>query len=275
VANLMGAFNTAVEVEASLVDASKNSEYTEKLAVADRRRDQAVIGMSQTVDAALRYFDPTVVNAAKRISLRLKDFRTLIEDKPYEEESAAVKILVLDLKSRFAADVDILKIGGWVDELSYAETDFDELFAKRNTEWAGRPQGKLVDARKQVDVYYREMVTLIDAYGALNGYDITGEFVRELNLDIKYFNDHIYHSGRKDLDAATIEDIPDQIYAGEPLFPMPVVSYEGEKLLFTVDYEVSYHDNNRPGTAKITVHGKGKYKGIKEVSFNITGMVNN
>jgi hypothetical protein len=118
------------------------------------------------------------------------------------------------------------------------------------------------------------MVTLIDAYGALNGYDVTGEFVREMNRVIKYFNDHIPHQKKIDLDATTIDDVPDQIYAGEPLFTLPVVYYEGKKLLFTVDYEVSYHDNDRPGTAKITVHGKCEYTGIKEVSFKITGMVN-
>jgi hypothetical protein len=275
VANVIGVFNTKVELEAKLVDAARSSQYTEKIANADSRRDKAVVGLSLAVDSSLRHPDPEVLDAAKRISLRLKAFRTAIENKRYEAESTAIQILLTDLRSTYATDVETLKIGSWVDEMSYAETYFDELFAKRNSEWAGRPQEKLRDVRKKVDEYYRGMVTLIDAYGALNGYDVTGEFIRKLNITVKYFNDHIPHSRKKDLDAADIDDVPDQVYEGEPVFPLPVVYYVGKKLLFTIDYELSYHDNDRPGTAKITIHGKGKFKGIKEVSFKILGMVNN
>jgi hypothetical protein len=274
VANVIGLYNTAVELEAKLVDAERSSKYTEKIAEADRKRDKFVVGLSLAVNSMLRHPDPATVEAAETVSLRLKAFRTSIENKRYEAESSAVQILLVDLKSTFAAEVVTLGIGSWVDGLSIAETEFDELFGKRNSEWADRPGEKLRDVRKRVDDLYREMVTLIDAYGALNGYDVTDEYVRKMNVVIKYYNDHIPHSRKKDLDAADINDVPDQIYEGKPVTPLPVVYYEGEELVFTVDYELSYHDNNRPGTAKITVHGKGKYKGIKDVSFKILGMVN-
>jgi hypothetical protein len=272
---MMGAFNTIVELEAKLVDAVTSSPYTKLIADADRRRDKAVAGITLTVNAALRHVNPDIVEAARRIELLLKAFRSTIENKPYEEESSAVQILISDLMSTYADEVKTLNLQEWIDELSAAQMTFDSLFEQRNDEWAARPQENLRAVRKKVNEYYREMITLIEAYGKLNGYDVTGEFILKLNREVKYFNDHIHHKGKKDIDAADIDDIPDQVYAGEPLFPMPVVYYEGEKLLFTIDYEVSYHDNDRPGTAKITVHGKGEYTGIKEVSFKITGMVNN
>jgi hypothetical protein len=275
VAALMGEFQRTVYLEATLVDAEKSSEYTKKLAKADKRRDKAVSGMSRVIKAALSYFDQAVADAAERLELRLKAFRTAIRNKPYEEESAAVRILLNDLVTTHASDVAALNIKGWVDELAAAEVEFDDLFRNRRDELASRPQENLRDVREKADTIYRNMITLIEAFGALNGYEILGEFITKLNVDIKYFNEHIPSQTKKDLDAATVDDIPDQIYEGEPLFPMPVVYYEGEKLLFTIDYEVSYHDNDSPGTAKIIIHGKGEYTGIKEVSFKITGMVNN
>jgi hypothetical protein len=275
VAAQMGDFQRNVYLESQLVDAEKSSEYTKKLAAADKRRDKAVSGMSRVIKAAISYFDPAVADAAARLELRLKAFRTAIRNKPYEEESAAVRILLNDLVTTHASDVAALNIKGWVDELAAAEVEFDDLFVKRNDEVTSRPKEKLRDVRKKVDTLYRKMISLIEAFGELNGYDTLDEFIDKLNGYIRYFNDHIPHDSKKDLDAADIDDIPDQIYAGEPLFPLPVVYYEGKKLLFTVDYELSYHDNDRPGTAKITVHGKGEYTGIKEVSFKILGMVNN
>jgi hypothetical protein len=50
---------------------------------------------------------------------------------------------------------------------------------------------------------------------------------------------------------------------------MPEVFYEDEKLVFTSDYELSYRDNRKPGTALVTIHGKGRFKGKKQISFNI------
>jgi hypothetical protein len=50
---------------------------------------------------------------------------------------------------------------------------------------------------------------------------------------------------------------------------LPKVTYEGKELVFTKDYELSYHDNGRPGTAAVIIHGKGAFKGTKTVSFNI------
>ncbi|MDR1562205.1 MAG: hypothetical protein LBS54_03830, partial [Dysgonamonadaceae bacterium] len=127
----------------------------------------------------------------------------------------------------------------------------------------------LSDVRKRVNIIYRNMIVLIDAYGALNGYDVTGEFVRRLNSEITYFNEHSHHHAKKDIDKATVNDIPPQVYDDEPVVPMPEVFYDDKKLVFTRDYELSYHDNDGPGTALVTIHGKGLYKGRKQVSFNI------
>ena len=46
---------------------------------------------------------------------------------------------------------------------------------------------------------------------------------------------------------------------------------DGKTLLLNTDYTVSYSDNIKVGTAKVTITGKGKYTGSKSASFTITG----
>jgi hypothetical protein len=269
VANLTDKFNTEIELESKLVDAARNSWYTERLYDTDQLRNRYLAGLNATINAARHHFDPVVVDAAHTIYLRLKSFPGYIEQKSYEEESTAVKILVSDLKSKYAEQVETLKLDGWISAISGAQTDFDEIFILRNKEWAARPTEKLVDVRKLVDATYRNIVGQIDAWSLLNGDDITGEFVRILNTEITYFKDHIHRRAKKDIDRATVSSIAGQVYSGEPAVPVPEVFYDGMKLVFMRDYTVSYHDNDRPGTALVIIHGKGRFTGLKRVSFNI------
>ncbi|MBE5881851.1 MAG: BspA family leucine-rich repeat surface protein [Lachnospiraceae bacterium] len=67
----------------------------------------------------------------------------------------------------------------------------------------------------------------------------------------------------------TVSAIPNQIYAAKALTPKPVVTYQGTKLTEGTDYTLSYANNTNPGTATITITGKGKYTGAKTVTFKI------
>ncbi len=58
-------------------------------------------------------------------------------------------------------------------------------------------------------------------------------------------------------------------YTGENLVPEPTIKNENEKLKKDTDYTIEYKDNKEVGKATITITGKGKYTGTKEVSFNI------
>jgi hypothetical protein len=59
------------------------------------------------------------------------------------------------------------------------------------------------------------------------------------------------------------------VYEGVPVVVLPKVFYEKKELVFSVDYELSYRDNNRPGTASVFVHGKGAYKGKRLMTFTV------
>lgn len=76
-----------------------------------------------------------------------------------------------------------------------------------------------------------------------------------------------------------VEEIEDQYHTGESITPQLDVYYIddfldshiklGESLKQGTDYRVEYEDNKDVGQAIVTIVGIGKYRGIKEVKFNI------
>ena len=71
------------------------------------------------------------------------------------------------------------------------------------------------------------------------------------------------------LSAATIAAIPDQLYTGSDIRPSLTVTVNNVTLIQNVDYNVSYSNNRREGTAIVTITGKGNYTGTKTTTFRI------
>ena len=73
----------------------------------------------------------------------------------------------------------------------------------------------------------------------------------------------------KDINRASVDAIPDQIYTGEAMRPTVTVK-EGDKTLTEgTDYTVAYKDNIDIGTATVTITGKGNYTGSITQTFII------
>jgi hypothetical protein len=232
--------------------------------------DHAIAGLSLAIEAALRYPDPNAVKAAEHLRMRMKAFHGEIEQKAYEEESATVKILVADLQSAYAPQVITLGLGVWVTEMAAAQAAFEQVFLLRSAEHVAKPQENLKNVRREIEALYRQIIERIDVYTVLNGTSVTGEFINKLNDEITYFNEHNHHRVPKDINLATVATIPDQSWDGQPVTPLLFVTdEEGNLLIFARDYDLTYHNNDRPGNATVTLHGKGAWKGKKTVSFNI------
>jgi hypothetical protein len=115
---------------------------------------------------------------------------------------------------------------------------------------------------------------LLDAVGGT--YD---EFIRQINREIEYFVDHSHRHARKDIAHVTAADIPNQLYTGKAITPIPQIFFTEEdkpeiELVFAKDFTVTYKDNVKVGTATLIVHGKGAYKGTKTITFNIVRVAN-
>jgi hypothetical protein len=222
------------------------------------------------VDAAERHFDPAVRAAAAVVAKRTKNFGD-IKNKSYAKESAAVQLLLADLKGPLAAQVATLGLDEWVAELEAAETAFTTLLEQRNSELAGRPQENVKVIRPKVGEVYEHLTYVVNADIILNGDAVCGEFVRELNEQVKKYNEgEIHRSAKRNIAEATVDSIPDQPFvAGKPATPIPTVRYADKELVFARDFTVKYKDNDKAGNASLTVSGCGEYEGKKTVTFTI------
>jgi hypothetical protein len=246
VSTLLQQFYPLLTLEGTLVDAIRGSEYTKQLAETDHRLDRAIVGLVMAVNTALHHPDPNCVKAAEQLKFVLKAFRGEIENRSYEEESAAVKILVVDLQGKYAQAVNTLGLSVWVSEISVAQAAFEQFFLLRDDERAVKPQERLKDLRKQLDSLYRQIRQRIEAYTVMNGEGTTGAFISRLNEEITYFNEHIRHRVPKDINLATVSSIPDTVWEGKAVTPLPTATYEGHELIFAFDYDVSYRNNTVP-----------------------------
>lgn len=76
-------------------------------------------------------------------------------------------------------------------------------------------------------------------------------------------------TAQTDLSAASVTAAESVVYNKKPQTPSVSVSLGGKTLKEGTDYTVSYQNNKAIGTAKVTVQGKGSYKGTKEAYFEI------
>jgi hypothetical protein len=259
--------------EGRLIDIEKANVLSRMIAEADAHIDRTIVGINSVVNAGLHHFDPAVVAAAERIRTRMKAFGN-IEGKSYEGESAAIGILISDLRNRFGAYLSLLNLNAWINELESAHVGFDRLFEQRNTEWADKPGVGLKDARRLVDDAYRPTTDRIDAAATLDETGAYTDFILQINREISYFNEHIPHHARKEIAGVDVTDIPPQPYTGEPVTVIPEVFFRAEglppvKMVFSKDFTLTYRNNVEVGTAEVILHGKGAYRGSRSVTFHI------
>jgi len=277
---LLVRFEQLLSLAKTLVDPAHKSEYTQQIEAADQRVDRAIASIRKTVATALRHYNLEVAKAAQRLHDRLKDFGNIAR-KTYEEETAAINVLLADLQGSLAQLVSLLALDGWVAELAAAEAEFEALLALRTSETTVRLQERMADVRRDMDEVYHSMVTLVNAAAVVDSnapstpetqaqqaqYD---EFIATLNTEITRFNGHAdHHQTRKDIAAAVVEPIAPQPYTGEPVVLLPSLQYDSKKLVFSVDYTLSYRHNTNVGTADLIIRGKGRFKGQKVVTFSI------
>lgn len=85
---------------------------------------------------------------------------------------------------------------------------------------------------------------------------VTSELYLNTYLDSKYISE------------ATIA-VPGKTYTGKAVKPKPKVKMGKKTLKLGRDYTVKYSNNVKTGAGKITIIGKGKYKGKRTVKFGV------
>jgi hypothetical protein len=279
VATSYDTFVVLLDEEGELIDAMRSSPITKLLKESDRRIDRNIVGINNMINSGMHHFDPEKVAAANQLRLRMKAFGN-IESKSYIDESAAVKILIRDMRNIYSAQVTLLELDGWIDELDSAQVEFETLFIQRNSERAAKPVTNVKPTRKAVTKIYYDMTEVINASAVLDTMGIFVEFITQLNEELQYAAEHTPHHARKDIEHVTVTEIPTQTYTGKPVVYIPQVFFTEEgkptvELVFAKDFTVTYKNNTKVGTATLIIHGKGAYRGTKTVTFNIAAQIEN
>ncbi len=123
-------------------------------------------------------------------------------------------------------------------------------------------KAKIDAARKAYDMLTEEQKSLVDNFKSLKD-------AEEIYVSLTPENPPT-SSDKISIAKADVNKIADQYYTGKAQRPSLVITYEGSRLKAGQDYEVSYKNNTKIGTATVTVKGKGNYTGERSVTFKIT-----
>ena len=192
-------FRASVEKEDLCYKIIRKSDLSETKEKADQARDAVIVGINEAVRTALRHFDPAISEAAKRLKIVLDAYNTPkpLTDLPYDAETIAVVNLLQEFDGKYAADVQLAGLTGWVTELRARNGEFDRLAKAYNEQQASKPPFKMKDVRKETDEAYRNIVLVINALIVMEGEAAYAPFVTELNELIKHYSDLLaQHEGR-------------------------------------------------------------------------------
>ena len=182
----------AVEDECLMV--LQKSGYTEQMADADTRRDSTFRGLADTVNAALKHFNPDTVAAGKRLKILFDTYGNLAQ-KPADEETSGIYNLVQDLEDKFAADVQHIGAADWVAELKANNQSYVALVKSRDKESAEKPETRMKAVRTEIEAVYRDTTAAVESLAKLTDSPeetaMYREFILKLNTVVERYRNRI------------------------------------------------------------------------------------
>jgi hypothetical protein len=271
-----------LDEEIAALDIIRRSKFTPEITENDHTRDSLYRGFADNVKSNLHHFDPAKREAARKVEIVLEHYGN-IAAKSLDEETAAIEDLYRELlKPDNYPHVIALGLGPWMEELIQVSRHLEQLMMERYDEAAQRPDIHMRNIRKEIDKVFRSILDLLEALVRVNGVATNKAFIAELNVVMERYKDILaQEAGRrhpvKDLsvgDHCVVEPFDVQKYTGKAVTPIPKGYYREEgkptvELTFAKDFSVTYKNNTDVGTADLTIHGIGNYKGQKTVTFNI------
>jgi hypothetical protein len=268
-------FNAWLAKEDAVMDWVRKSALTAQIADADREIDRLLTGINAVLDAVLHSPYPVNVAIANRVHLMVKSYGR-VANKSYDEEAGDVRAMLEQFNGPFFSDMSNVGLAIWVSDLQLAFNRFETLLRQRETEQGEKPPYTAREVRKGIEEVYYQMVRIIDANATVGTAPDFGALIDLLNPNIDRLNEE-FHRARKDIsvgDHTVVDSIPTQTYTEKPITPIPKVYYREDdkptvELVFATDFSLTYKNNTNVGTAEVTIHGKGSYKGQFTVKFNI------
>ena len=175
-----------------LLEIQRKSALTEDIEEMDKERDTSFRDFSNVVKASRSLPPEANIKAAGRLHILLSGYRKSVLSGSYVKESSAIYNLLEDLKGTYAADVALLGLGKWVDNLRAAEDKFLAYRAARTKEELAKPVEHIKEIRKETDVIFHSILAVV--YARLVADGLGGDVV----IDPDDLKDGVYESNVPD-----------------------------------------------------------------------------
>ena len=184
------ALRAAVKAEDENLQISAKSLTTDKIAEADRLRDQLYAGYKKAVGGYANFPVEDVADAAKILQQHVKDYKIDVQAQ-LDKETGLLVNFIQDLEGKFAEQVKALSLGAFVEKLKAANEEVRELTSQRTDERSAKTAGALKAARVASDEAYRLLTMHVNAHALIEGDADYAAFIDYANTEIAHFSQEV------------------------------------------------------------------------------------
>lgn len=152
------------------------------------------------------------------------------------------------------------RVNNYKVEVSMEGTDWETV---STGSWGNTAGWKIAKFKYPVTAAYVRL-TGVTTYG-----NTANEFMSAAELRVRTAPETISIASPSNAVVTLDQDIYELPEDQSPVKPVVTVTYDGTELKYGIDYNVSYENNTKPGTASVTVKGIMKYSGEIKKDFRI------
>ena len=190
------ALRAAVTAEDENLQISAKSLTTDKIAEADRLRDQLYAGYKKAVSGYANFPVEDMAEAAKILQQHVKDYK-IDTQAQLDKETGLLVNFIQDLEGKFAEQVKALSLGAFVEKLKAANEEVRALTGQRTDERSAKTAGALKAARTASDEAYKMLTMHVNAHALLEGEAEYAAFLDYANTEIAHFKQEVLGGTKK------------------------------------------------------------------------------
>ncbi|MDE5579960.1 MAG: hypothetical protein K2I95_00890 [Treponemataceae bacterium] len=184
------ALREAVTAEDENLKISAKSLTTDKIAEADRLRDQLYAGYKKAVAGYVNFPVDSLAEAAKVLQQHIKDYKINVQAQ-MDKETGLLVNFIQDLEGKYKAQVDALSLGAFVEKLKAANEEVRSLTGQRTDERSAKTAGALKAARTASDEAYKMLAMHVNAHALIEGVEAYVAFIDYANTEIAHFKQEV------------------------------------------------------------------------------------
>ena len=192
----VAALRAAVKAEDESLQISAKSLTTDKIATADRLRDQLYAGYKKAVGGYANFPVEDMAEAAKVLQQHVKDYKIDVQAQ-LDKETGLLVNFIQDLEGKFAEQVKMLSLTAFVERLKAANEEVRLLTGQRTDERSAKTASALKAARIASDEAYKMLVLHVNAHALLEGEEAYAAFIDYANTEIDHFKQEVLGGKKK------------------------------------------------------------------------------